>query len=162
MTKCPHCDEQLPAVADAFCPACRLRLDETPDSLFQRRLALHRLKSKAKPTDYEASDSGLKNKSPYGWMIGICLGVFCIANGWNQFRKLPDIASMLGGPVSIGAGFYVLESIFFQWHKFREESMIKGMVGLGGSEFIVRVLYFFVAIVLISLGFMLANQAAMP
>lgn len=21
MTKCPHCDEQLPAVVDAFCPA---------------------------------------------------------------------------------------------------------------------------------------------
>ena len=31
MEKCPHCHERLPTFVDAFCPACRERLDEVGD-----------------------------------------------------------------------------------------------------------------------------------
>jgi len=30
MNECPHCNETLPTIVDAFCPSCMERLDEPP------------------------------------------------------------------------------------------------------------------------------------
>lgn len=83
MEQCPYCDEALPVVRDAYCPACRSALDDEPAD-----------KDDTPPTGRASSPEGSKGEL---WLeralsvICLCafagVGCFCL----NESRKPPSL-----------------------------------------------------------------------